>query len=89
MKGSKIMNTLKQLTKKQKADYMRNNNFYYNKKHGYEDAFIAYLFENNTRDDIIDWFTSKASTVSFKGADLISVYSYNKIFNKLLMDAID
>ena len=86
MKGIDNMNTLNQLTKKQKADYMRANNFYYNKKHGYEDAFVAYLFENNTRDDIIDWFTSKASTVSFKGADLISVYTYNKIFDILLMD---
>ena len=80
------MNTLNQLTKKQKADEMRANNFYYNKKHGYEDACIAYLFENNTSDDIIDWFTSKASTVSFKGADLISVYTYNKIFDILLMN---
>ena len=80
------MKTLNQLTKKQKAEYMRNNHFSYNKKHGYEDAFIEYLFENNTRDDIIDWFTSRASTVSFKGADLISVYTYNKIFDILLMN---
>ena len=82
------MNTLNQLNKKQRKEYMNKNGFYYNKKHGYEDAFIKYLFENNTRDDVIDWFTSKASTVSFQGADLISVYSYNKIFNKLSMDAI-
>ena len=80
------MKTLKDLTKKERNAYMSANRFRFNTKHGYEDAFIAYLFENNTRDDIIDWFTSRASTVSFKGADLISVYTYNKIFDILLMD---
>ena len=74
------MKTLKGLTKKERNAYMSANGFSFNRKHGYEDAFIAYLFEHNTLDDVIDWFTSKASTVSFKGADLISVYTYNKIF---------
>lgn len=82
------MKTLNRLTKKQISEYMRKNNFYYNKKHGYEDAYIKYLFDNNNIDDINDWFITKASTVSFKGADLISVYTYNKIFGRLLMKAI-
>ena len=78
------MTTLNQLTKKQKAVYMRNNHFSYNKKHGYEDAYLKYLFDNNSIDEINDWFENKASTIFFKGADLISVYTYNKIFDRLL-----
>ena len=78
------MKVLDQLNKKQKDEYMKNNHFFYNKKHGYEDAYIKYLFDNNSIDEINDWFKNKVSTISFNGATLISVYTFNKIFNRLL-----
>ena len=77
------MKTLKDLTKKERNAYMSKNGFRFNTKHGYWDAFVQYLFENNSIDEIKDWFKNKAATVSFDYSDLISVYAYNRIFEKI------
>ena len=77
------MKTLKDLTKKERNAYMSKNGFRFNTKHGYDNAFVQYLFENNSIDEIKDWFKNKAATVSFDYSDLISVYAYNRIFEKL------
>lgn len=48
-----------------------------------DEAKIKYLFENNTVEEITEWFNNKSSTISFEGADLISVYMYNRISKML------
>ena len=77
------MKTLKGLTKKERNAYMSASGFSFNTKHGYDDAFVQYLFENNSIDEVKNWFKNKAATVSFDCSDLISVYAYNRIFEKL------
>lgn len=77
------MKRLNDLTRKQRFEYISNFRGYKTEKHKFEDAEIQYMFENNTEAEIREWFVTKASTISFKGADLISVYMYNRIAERL------
>lgn len=73
------MKKLYDLTRKQRFEYISNFRGYKTEKHKMEDAEIQYLFENNTEAEIREWFETKAATISFEGADLISVYMHNRI----------
>ena len=76
------MKRLNDLTRKQRFEYITNLKLK-NDKHKNEDAEIRYIFENNTEAEIREWFETKAATISFKGADLISVYMHNRISERL------
>ena len=77
------MKKLENFTRKERFDYISNFKGYKTHKHKREDAEIRYLFDNNTVEEITEWFVTKASTISYNGADLISVYMYNRISERL------
>lgn len=77
------MKKLYDLTRKERFEYISNFDRYKTHKHKREDAEIRYLFENNTEEEIREWFKTKATTFSFESADLISVYMYNRINERL------
>ena len=76
------MKRLSDLTRNQRYEYILSFE-HKNDKHKIDDAEIQYLFENNTNEEIRKWLETKASTISFKGADLFSVYMYNCIAERL------
>lgn len=80
------MKRLKDLTKKQRNNYMTKNKIYFNNsKYGYEDADIKYIFENNSIDEIKEWFEHHTSTNEIPNTptDVISVYMHNRIYERL------
>ena len=76
------MKRLKDLTRKERFEYITSLNLK-NAKREIEDAEIQYIFENNTEDVIREWFETNGATISFEGADLISVYMHNRIYEML------
>lgn len=80
------MKLFEQLTRREKSNYRSSKN--YTGKYAEDKLFIDYLFENNTTDEIREWFENKASTVGFPGADLISVYAQNRIIEMLKREGI-
>ena len=76
------MKKLENLTPKERFEYISKIN-HKNDKHKIEEAEIKYLFDNNTVEEITEWFVTKASTISYNGADLISIYMHNRISEML------
>jgi hypothetical protein len=76
------MKRLNDLTKKERFEYITSLKLK-NDKHKIENAEIRYLFDNNTEAEIREWLETKAATISFEGADLISVYMHNRISEML------
>ena len=76
------MKRLKDLTRKERFEYITSLKLK-NDKHKIEDAEIKYLFDNNTVEEITEWFETNGATISFEGADLISVYMHNRIYEML------
>lgn len=76
IKGKNIMKKLENLTRNERHAYI-STVYCKDSKHKNDEAAIKYLFENNTVEEITEWFNSNASTISYEGADLISVYMYN------------
>lgn len=76
------MKRLNDLTRKERFEYITSLKLK-NEKHKMEDAEIQYLFENNTEAEIRECFVTNGATISFEGADLISVYMHNRIYEML------
>ena len=76
------MKRLKDLTRKERLEYIKSLKLK-NEKHKMEDAEIQYLFENNTEAEIREWFETNVATISFEGADLITVYMHKRIYEML------
>ena len=77
------MKKFEELSKKERAEYISSMPYKRDSKHRTEDAAIQYLFDNNPVEEIEEWFKHSAATAGFNGADLISVYTYNRILKKL------